>query len=246
MTHTVTFVASFPGWQKAARAALLAGWWPKDVYWQESRATEPAVERYDAARPLAPAHERPTIRVPRAFVERGRQVACHRDARRWALLYRVLWRLVHGESKLLGVAADRDVEMLARFEEAVARNVDEMRVSLRFRPLRGSDDRWHAAWYEPRHRIVELAAPFFVERLATTPWSILTRDRCAHWNGTQLFFTAGIERGNAALEDLIATLRRTCESSIFGAAPPVLDATPPETAALKDPRSIPGASRRGP
>ena len=33
-------------------------------------------------------------------------VACARADDRWALLYRILWRLVHGEPRLLDVAVD--------------------------------------------------------------------------------------------------------------------------------------------
>jgi DNA polymerase len=39
------------------------------------------------------------------------------------------------------------------------------------------------AWFEPQHHIVEYNAAFFVDRFASMCWSILTPDRCAHWDG---------------------------------------------------------------
>ena len=43
--------------------------------------------------------------------------ACHRDAKRWSLLYRVLWRLTHGEPTFFEIAVDPDVNELMRMDK---------------------------------------------------------------------------------------------------------------------------------
>ena len=43
------------------------------------------------------------FRVPKNFLELAKLIALHADERRWALLYRLLWRLTHGEPKLLEI-----------------------------------------------------------------------------------------------------------------------------------------------
>ena len=54
---------------------------------------------------------------------------------------------------------------------------------IRFR-LVGTDEatgrEQFVAWFEPEHRIVQLAAGFFEKRFASVDWSILTPHECAH------------------------------------------------------------------
>ena len=54
------------------------------------------------------------------------------------------------------------------------------------------------AWFEPEHHIVELAAPFFARRFADMPWSILTPDVCAHWDGHAVSITPGVSQVRGA------------------------------------------------
>jgi uracil-DNA glycosylase family protein len=49
------------------------------------------------------------VSVPRSFVALAERVARHGAADRWALLYRLLWRIVHGERELLDHQVDPDV-----------------------------------------------------------------------------------------------------------------------------------------
>jgi DNA polymerase len=74
------------------------------------------------------------------------------------------------------------------------------------------------AWFEPQHHIVEHNARFFVDRFASMRWSILTPDRCAHWDGTELAFTEGVERSAAPSEDQIEALWLTYYGNIFNPA----------------------------
>lgn len=74
------------------------------------------------------------------------------------------------------------------------------------------------AWFEPEHRIVRLAAPFFQKRFAGMDWSILTPHECVHWDGTALHFTRGVPHSAAPGEDALEKLWRTYFRSIFNPA----------------------------
>jgi len=74
------------------------------------------------------------------------------------------------------------------------------------------------AWFEPEHRITELGAPFFMRRFATMRWSILTPDRCAHWDRESLSFTEGARRSDAPSGDELEDLWRGYFRSIFNPA----------------------------
>ena len=93
--------ATFEAWQAAARALLREGVPPGEVEWRE------AVD--------APASEAPPAggaRVPRQFLDVARQAAGASDPGRWAVLYAVLWRLVHESRELLASTRDPDVRRL--------------------------------------------------------------------------------------------------------------------------------------
>ena len=157
--------------------------------------------------------------MPRAFVEVAQRVAWHRDPRRWALLYRILFRLTHGEGHLLKVAVDPDIHGLTAMDKAVRRDVHKMRAFVRFRTVTAEDgETWYVAWFEPAHHIVEANGPFFTDRFASMRWSILTPDRCMHWDGASLHFTAGLKRTDAPSEDAIEPLWRQYYANIFNPA----------------------------
>jgi uracil-DNA glycosylase len=196
----ISFDPTFAGWQTAARSALAQELPPEHIAWQERDEPQPALGLF----PEAPSAENaaPAFRVPRRFLSLARRVACHRDPRRWALLYRVLWRLTHGERELLEIIVDPDMHELLRMEKAIHHDSHRMHAFVRFRrvPLEGSTE-WFVAWFEPEHHIVELNAPFFIERFAGMHWSILTPDCCAHWDGERISYTDGVARSAAPGED---------------------------------------------
>jgi DNA polymerase len=213
----ITFVPTFAGWQNAARAALADERPPESIVWEELSDVQPGLAMFDEH----PGHKGKTERrapVPRAFVESAARVACHRDGRRWALLYRLLWRLTHGEPRLLDIVVDPDVHDFMRMEKAVRHDVHKMRAFVRFRAVSHQNEIWHVAWFEPEHHIVEHNAPFFRDRFAVMNWSILTPERCVHWAGNELTFTAGVPKSEAPSEDAMEELWRTYYSSIFNPA----------------------------
>ena len=49
-------------------------------------------------------------------------------------------------------------------------------------------------------------------------WSILTPDRCAHWDGAELSFTDGVDKSQAPTEDKMEALWLTYYANIFNPA----------------------------
>ena len=101
-------ITDFDDWRTQARAMLTAECAPAEISWQD--AGEPS-GLFDNLAPATTTPSRtsrpsratssPARRVPPDFIELVRKVSYHTDAARWALLYRVLWRLTHGEPRLL-------------------------------------------------------------------------------------------------------------------------------------------------
>ena len=214
----VTFAPTFQDWQGAARGALQSGIHPDDAVWQELLADQPSLDIFDEADATTATERRSAFRVPKAFVELARTVALHRDNRRWALLYRLLWRLTHGEPKLLEIAVDPDVNAASAMQKSVRHDIHKMRAFVRFREVAHENASWFVAWFEPEHYIVEANAQFFLDRFASMRWSILTPDRCAHWDLTRLTFTPGVERSQAPSDDNVEALWLTYYANIFNPA----------------------------
>jgi len=213
----ITFIPTFVGWQKAARRALAESARPEEIAWEELGSGQPGLGLFDEDDPPTTSKEQ-QFRVPKGFVEMAQRVACHRDQARWALLYRALWRLTHGESKLMEVMVDSDVVALMRMDKAVRHDLHKMRAFVRFRTVQFEGETWYVAWFEPEHYIVERNASFFVDRFASMRWSILTPDRCAHWDGKHLSFTEGVPRSEAPVDDAVEDLWRTYYGHIFNPA----------------------------
>ena len=137
----ITFAPNFGAWQKSARRALTNELAPENIIWEEFGSNQPALAMFDEheTRNDAP---NARFRVPKAFVECAMRVACHRDSKRWALLYRLLWRLTHGEPHLLDIVVDPDVNDFMRMDKAVRHDVHKMRAFVRFRDYVCSDPVW--------------------------------------------------------------------------------------------------------
>ncbi|HSJ04155.1 MAG TPA: UdgX family uracil-DNA binding protein, partial [Verrucomicrobium sp.] len=208
------------------------------VLWEEESAEQPElhlaedpVAAPDVPVPLhppSPAHaptgdivqedDAPIFKVPRRFVDLASTVACHQAGHRWGLLYRVLWRITHGEHHLLQVEVDADVHELLMMEKAVRRDVHKMRAFVRFREVVHVGTTRYVAWFEPQHHIVELNTPFFVDRFAGMEWSILTPQRCVHWDGVKAVYTPGVSRHEAPTGDAMEALWLQYYSHIFNPA----------------------------
>jgi len=154
-------------------------------------------------------------------------MSLHSDPGRFALLYRLLWRL-RLEPRLLALSMDPDVVTANGMEKAVRRAVHKMHAFVRFRkvPLDAPQTQlaYMVAWFEPSHHIVEAATPFFARRFPNFPCSILTPDRSAHWDLQHLAFGPGAHRSDAPAEDAAEELWRKYYASIFNPARLKVDA----------------------
>ena len=214
---TLDSETDFDGWRKAARALVLHEVKPTDITWTvQGNAPELFAPEAETA-PLGPPPAHATFNVPAKFVELAKSAILHRDPERFAILYRLLWRL-RANHDLMAVATDPDVTLVDAMARAVRRDEHKMHAFVRFREV-GREQRAHyVAWFEPEHHIVELAAPFFARRFADMPWSILTPDLCAHWDGHAVSFTPGVAKSEAPTEDRLEEVWRSYYASIFNPA----------------------------
>jgi probable DNA metabolism protein len=211
------FDGSFAEWRVIARALVLEGRAPHEVEWATDGAQQSLL-----ATPMARTEKDPaaSFSVPADFLRLAECVACYRDPGRWSLLYRVLWRLTHGEKSLLKVVVDPDISRLQRMASAIRRDEHKMKAFVRFRRV-GEEDETSAryiAWFAPAHLIVERVAPFFANRFASMMWSILTPDGSVHWNREEIAFGPALDRTSAPAADELETLWRTYYSSVFNPA----------------------------
>ena len=169
------------GGRRPARAVGQKGAPPQEVTWRVREAG-------DATARQAP---QDSFIVPARFVELAKLAILHRAPNRFALLYRLLWRVCRHHD-LLTATGDSDVAEVLAMADAVRRDIESMKTGLRFREI-GREQKAHfVAWFAPTHRIVAAAAPCFASRYADMPWSILTPDACAHWDGHAVTITPGI------------------------------------------------------
>ena len=197
-----------------------------------NRATNPL------ALPLLPPH------TSKAFLDAAEIAAVHRSPDRWNLLYRILYRL-QANRDLLKIEIDSDVAQLHQLEQQVRRDLHKMHAFVRFRKVEPdamdeanpftphptesasgvagearSNQEHFVAWYQPDHRILPLAAPFFAERFGPMQWTILTPDASVSWEpGTrQLHWFEGLPRESAPQADELETLWRSYYASIYNPA----------------------------
>lgn len=206
---------TFGSWRKAARDLLERRVSPQNVLWETGGLFGSSVVR-DTPQPCV------VPKVPAAFLGLAQTVSYHNDPQRWALLYKILWRITHGgERHHTSIAIDPDITAARLMEKSVRREIHKMHAFVRFRlmetdPLTGRER--YAAWFEPDHYIVEPGSTFFKKRFSSMDWSILTPKGCAHWNGGKLLFTPGIAKNPIANSDEIETAWLTYYRSIFNPA----------------------------
>ena len=134
--------------------------------------------------------------VPASFLRLCEIVVLHRSPDRFALLYRLLWRLVH-EPGLRSDPIDADMLTAQQMGQAVRRDLHKIKAFLRFRPVHdgaAGEPILNLGWFEPTHHILEAAAPWFVRRHGQLRWAILTPERSVRWTpaSQRLAFGPGV------------------------------------------------------
>lgn len=217
VTITLEGLSDYDEWRAATRKLLAAEVAPDRVGFRLATASGDLF-----GTPPDPGMRRPApgarpVRVPRDFPALAKAVICHSDDSRFALLYRLLWRLQR-EPRLLDNAADTDVYAARCMAKTVRRDTHKMKAFVRFRRTESELGEIFIAWFEPDHHIVERTAPFFARRFAGMQWSIVTPDRSAHWDGESMKFDDGANRRDCPDGDALEEHWRVYYSSIFNPA----------------------------
>ncbi len=183
----------FAGFRLAARGLLHEGVAPEDVSWSTGCDTgslfAPAEADAIAATNTATHAETPALHVPASMLRTLSAAALHEDAQRFALIYRLLWRLQQTPA-LRHDPLDADLIRLTHMAQTVKRDAHKMKAFVRFRPVPTGDNgqTLHVAWFEPGHHIVAAVAPFFARRFTNMHWALLTPRGSLRWvppDGTQ-------------------------------------------------------------
>jgi probable DNA metabolism protein len=209
----------FGEWRDAARAALAADIRPEMIDW---RLRDDGAGLLDFAGEPLPAAGSGSgqVSVPASFVALAQAVICHGDPGRFALLYRLLWRL-RQDRALLQFKSDPDVSEVRLLEKSVRRDCHKMTAFVRFKevplPQGQGGRRRFIAWFEPDHFIVERTAAFFQRRFTDMDWLIATPKGSARWDGNALE-TSREAAEKPDLTDETDELWRTYYANIFNPA----------------------------
>ena len=212
----------FAAWRERARGLVQADVPPDRVSWVEPGGTGDLFAAESPARsekrlPVPPA-DAPAVRASQRFLTLARSAALHSDPTRFALLYRLLWRLQRNP-RLMEDKADPEVRRLEELAKSVRRDAHKMHAFVRFREVAEEDGTPHfVAWFEPDHHIVRAEAAFFMRRFANMRWSILTPQGSVHWDGETMREGPPARREDAPGGDPVEDLWRSYYASIFNPA----------------------------
>ncbi len=207
-------VQTFDDWRVAARRLIAANISPSDVQW-----TDQAIQPTLFGTGVGATTVEKKFTVQKAFLEIAPKIACHRNSLRWSLLYRILWRLKHGEPHLLQITTDDDIYTVTQMHKAVTRDVHKMKAFVRFRKVARPDGQeGFIAWHRPDHRIVRLVAPFFSRRFSSMNWTMMTPDESVSWDQESLQYGPGVPASEALDDDALEELWKTYYASIFNPA----------------------------
>ncbi|MBU1606289.1 MAG: TIGR03915 family putative DNA repair protein, partial [Alphaproteobacteria bacterium] len=217
----------FDAWRERARALVQAEVLPDRIAWVEPGGSgDLFASAGDAGqqRLPAPSADAPPVRANRRFVELARDALLHRDPERFALLYRLLWRL-QATPRIMEDGADPDIRRIEELAKAVRRDSHKMHAFVRFRLVENAEGgepseagEHYVAWFEPEHHILRANAGFFMRRFANMRWSILTPAGSLHWDGAAMQEGPPADRSDAPGGDPMEDLWRTYYASIFNPA----------------------------
>lgn len=211
------FEPSYEGWRDCARKFIRADVPPGDIDWDEEARSLPGL--FDqAASSVAPKISPAEVTVAPEFLKLAESVAYARDPGRWALLYRLLYRLQHENPELLNMAVDPDVHRANALAKSVRRDIHKMHAFVRFKHTKAGDEDVYVAWHRPEHLIVRPATPFFARRFGDRRWSIFTPEGSAHWDLKTLTFGPGMPQSEFLARDDWDEVWKTYYKSIFNPA----------------------------
>ena len=209
---------TFESWRQAVRPLLAAGRKADVLLWREHLSTAVADSVSMNAQSTPPIDEA-NIRLPRSLMALLDRLACFRAEGRWQLMYRLAWRTLFENPKLLNDPADADVSHAMQMNRAVKRDIHKMHAFVRFREiaLEGEEPSFFA-WFEPQHEILRKAARFFAKRFPNMRWTIATPDGAAIWDLSSLRFVHSGTLAERPRADVKEDLWRTYYRSICNVA----------------------------
>ena len=208
----------FEFWRERARALIQCDVPPDRIAWIEPGGSGDLFAHGERRAPV-PSGDAPAVRANRRFVSLAKNAALHSDPERFALLYRLLWRL-QANPRMMEDKADPDVRRIEELDKNVRRDSHKMHAFVRFRLMEDeeTDGEHYVAWFEPEHHILRANAGFFMRRFANMRWSILTPQGSLHWDGETMREGPPAERADAPGGDPMEDLWRTYYASIFNPA----------------------------
>ena len=208
----------FDAWRERARALVQCDVPPDRVTWIEPGGSGDLFASGERQLPVPPDGAAP-VRASKRFVRLAKNAILHSDPARFALLYRLLWRL-QGNPRAMEDKADPDIRRIEELDKNVRRDSHKMHAFVRFRLVESEEDgpEHYVAWFEPEHHILRANAGFFVRRFANMRWSILTPQGSLHWDGEALVEGPPAQRSDAPNGDPTEDLWRKYYASIFNPA----------------------------
>ena len=207
----------FAFWRERARALIQCDIPPDKVVWVEPGGSGDLFSS-DGMRLPEPPVDAPPVRASKRYLSLAKNAALHRDPARFALLYRLLWRLQRNP-RIMEDKADLDVRRLEELDKNVRRDSHKMHAFVRFRQVEEEGGAEHyVAWFEPEHYILRANAGFFRRRFASMRWSILTPQGTLHWDGETMREGPPAQKADAPHGDPVEDLWRTYYASIFNPA----------------------------
>lgn len=207
-----------PSFRSQARELLQRGIAPEAVLWTSAGQTS-LLDRAGAEAVSGASQAIADPRVPPEFMERAELAADHGDPERFAVLYRLLWKITHGARDALGDPLDPDAARLAAMLREVREEYHRMQAFVRFRRGRAPDGSEHwLAWFRPAHHVLPRVARYFARRYPALPWTLFTPEASATWDGSELRFGPGAPRATAPANDEIDALFASYYEQIFNPA----------------------------
>ncbi len=207
------------GFREEAQALLAHQVPPEAVQWETSQAqnSDFFADTASAADRSSGLPRAATAIVPASFLRLCEMVVLHHDIDRFALLYRLLWRLVH-EPGLRNDPIDSDMLHAHQMGQAVRREIHKMKTLLKFHEVQGGAALpLQMAWYETAHHIIESIAPWYAKRIPGQRWVIFTPERSVECDGLKLHFGAGLARAAVPAQVGSDQAWLDCYHRVFGA-----------------------------
>ncbi|MBO6768174.1 MAG: UdgX family uracil-DNA binding protein [Erythrobacter sp.] len=211
----------FDFWRERARALIQCEVPPDRIAWVEPGGSGDLFAHGERRMPV-PSDDARQVRASKRFVSLARNAILHSEPERFALLYRLLWRL-QATPRIMEDKADPDVRRVEDLAKNVRRDSHKMHAFVRFRLVENEDEdseagEHYVAWFEPDHHILRANAGFFMRRFANMRWSILTPRGSLHWDGETMSEGPPAERSDAPGGDPMEDLWRSYYASIFNPA----------------------------